>query len=72
MLTEKKLKELGFERHEWENEGEHFVDHLLNKGGVTIEITDLKKVEITTKGNYIEFPNLSDDNKLEQLINLLS
>jgi len=73
MLTEDKLKNLGFERYEWRDEdGDTVVDHKLKQGNVVIEITNNKKVEITTQGNYIELPKINDDSKLEQLINLLS
>jgi len=73
MLTEDKLKNLGFERYEWRDEdGDTVVDHKLKQGNVVIEITNNEKVEITTQGNYIELPKINDDSKLEQLINLLS
>ncbi|MBE8712564.1 hypothetical protein [Sphingobacterium hungaricum] len=72
MLTNEKLIALGFERCEWEDEGEHFVDHKIQKGNVVIEISNLEKVEVTTKGNYIELPKVDNDQKLEQLLNLLS
>jgi len=69
MLTQEKLTCLGFERYEWHDDD---VDYKLTKGNVVIEITNLETVEITTKGNYINLPKIDDDNKLEQLINLLS
>lgn len=72
MLTEIKLKELGFERHQWEDEDGEVVDHKLSKGNLVIEISNMNKVEITTRGNYIELPKINEDSKLEQLINLLS
>ncbi|QBQ41186.1 hypothetical protein E2P86_08465 [Sphingobacterium psychroaquaticum] len=73
MITEDKLKALGFERYEWRDEdGDSIVDHKLKKGSVVIEITNMEKVEITTQGNYIELPKINKDSKLEQLINLLS
>ncbi|SMG31728.1 hypothetical protein [Sphingobacterium psychroaquaticum] len=71
MLTEKKLKALGFERFEWSEDGIVICDHKLKKGGVTIEITNLTTVEITTQGQYVPLP-LDSEEKLEQLINLLS
>lgn len=73
MLTQKKLTCLGFERYEWhDDDGDQIIDYKLTKGNVVIEITNLQTVEITTKGNYINLPKIDDDNKLEQLINLLS
>lgn len=73
MLTEQTLKNLGFQRYEWQDDDEcKFVDYILKHGSVVIEITNMKKVEITTQGNYIELPKIDDDTKLEQLINLLS
>lgn len=72
MLTNEKLIVLGFERSEWEDEGELFVDHKIQKGNVVIEISNLEKVEVTTKGNYIELPKVDNDQRLEQLLNLLS
>jgi len=71
-LTEIGLKNLGFDRYQWEEDGRIFVDHKLKKGNVIIEITNLKTVEITTTGNYIELPKINEDFKLQQLINLLS
>jgi len=73
MLTNNKLNDLGFERFEWQDEeGEVVVDYKLKRGNVVIEITNMKKVEITTQGNYIELPKINQDSKLEQLINLLT
>lgn len=73
MLTEQTLKNLGFQRHEWQDDdGDQVVDYTLKQGNVVIEITNMQKVEITTQGNYIELPKINDDIKLEQLINLLS
>lgn len=72
MLTNEKLLALGFERSEWQDEDELFVDHRIQKGNVVIEISNLEKVEVTTKGNYIELPKVDNDQKLEQLLNLLS
>lgn len=73
MLTEEKLKNLGFERYEWlDDDGDKVVDHRLKRGNLVIEITNMKKVEITTQGNYIELSKINEDNKLELLINLLS
>lgn len=72
MLCEQKLKDLGFTRYSWEDDGEEIIDHVLSKGNVVIEITNLSKVEITTKGNYIELSKIDTADKLEQLINLLS
>jgi len=73
MLTQEKLTCLGFEKYEWQDEdGDQIVDYKLTKGNVVIEITNLQTVEITTQGNYINLPKINDDNKLEQLINLLS
>lgn len=73
MLTEEKLKNLGFERYEWlDDDGDKVVDHRLKQGNLVIEITNMKKVEITTQGNYIELSKINEDNKLELLINLLS
>lgn len=72
VLCEQKLKNLGFTCYKWEDEGEEVVDHVLAKGNVVIEITNLSKVEITTKGNYIELSKIDNTDKLEQLINLLS
>ena len=72
MLTNEKLLALGFERSEWEDEDEVFVDYRIQKGNVVIEVSNLEKVEVTTKGNYIELPKVDNDQKLEQLLNLLS
>ena len=73
MLTQEKLKSLGFKKYEWrDDDGDQVVDYKLKKGNVVIEITNLQTVEITTQGNYINLPKINDDNKLEQLINLLS
>lgn len=73
MLTHEKLTCLGFEKYEWQDDdGDQVVDYKLTKGNVVIEITNLETVEITTQGNYINLPKIDDDNKLEQLINLLS
>lgn len=73
MLTQEKLTCLGFEKYEWQDDdGDQIIDYKLTKGNVVIEITNLETVEITTKGNYINLPKIDDDNKLEQLINLLS
>jgi len=71
-LCEQKLKNLGFTRYDWEDEGEEIIDHVLVKGHVVIEVTNLNKVEITTKGNYVELSQIDNTEKLEQLINLLS
>lgn len=73
MLTHEKLKSLGFKKYEWQDDdGDQVVDYKLQRGNVVIEITNLQTVEITTQGNYINLPKINDDNKLEQLINLLS
>jgi len=66
------LKNLGFSRHEWNDEEVRVVDHKLENEDFAIEITNLQTVEITTKGQYIGLPKIDNDQKLEQLINLLT
>ncbi len=72
MLTEGKLKELGFERYTWEDEGHEYTDHKLQTERIAIEITNLETVELTTRGQYVKLDAVTDDDKLEQLINLLT
>ncbi len=67
------LEELGFSRYEWaDEEVGTVIDHKFENESFAIEITNLQTVEITTKGQYIELPNINNDQKLEQLINLLT
>lgn len=73
LFQEETLKSLGFERYEWaDEESEPIIDHKFENEDVTIEITNLETVEITTKGQYIKLPKIDNDQKLEQLINLLT
>lgn len=67
------LEDLGFSRYEWNDEEVGTViDHKFENENFAIEITNLQTVEITTKGQYIELPNINNDQKLEQLISLLT
>lgn len=72
MITEKKLESLGFSRHTWDDEDNEVVDHKLETENFAIEITNLTTVEITTKGQYVQLEAVNNDDKLEQLINLLT
>lgn len=72
-FNESTLKDLGFERYEWEDEDiGKVVDHKFENHNISIEITNYQTVEITTKGQYIGLPNIDTDKKLKQLVKLLS
>ena len=71
-LTEDNLRLLGFDKLEPVDDDEASIEHVAKIGNVVIEVTNLSIVEITTRGNYIELPKIDNDQKLEQLINLLS
>ncbi|QQT60958.1 hypothetical protein I6I97_17305 [Sphingobacterium multivorum] len=67
------LEDLGFSRYEWSDEEVGTViDHKFENENFAIEITNLQTVEITTKGQYVELPSIDNDQKLQQLINLLT
>lgn len=73
VFLESTLRDLGFQRYEWnDEEAGKIVDHKFENAGISIEITNLKTVEITTKGQYITLSNINCDQKLEQLIHLLT
>jgi len=72
-FLESTLKDFGFERYEWNDEEIGIVvDHKLETENIAIEITNCETVEITTKGQYIQLPNINSDEKLKHLIELLS
>jgi hypothetical protein len=67
------LEDLGFSRYEWNDEEVGTViDHKFENENFAIEITNLQTVEITTKGQYVELPSINNDEKLQQLISLLT
>ncbi len=72
-FNESTLKDLGFEKYEWQDEDSGLiVDHKFENQNISIEITNYQTVEITTKGQYVELPNIDSGKKLKQLINLIT
>ncbi|MFD1770895.1 hypothetical protein [Sphingobacterium suaedae] len=67
------LANLGFSKYEWNDEDlGKVVDHKFENKDLSIEITNYQTVEITTRGQYITLPSITNTQKLEELIKLLT
>lgn len=73
-MEELDILDLGFKKNEWTSDGVEFVDYVLKKNNITIEIINGKTVEISFEDSNFYFvdgcKNILDLKNLIRLFNL--